>query len=187
MTPMRDRGRNRRIDVVRAVIGLFLVAIVPGQARAQDPAEEFQDSPVVALEFVGVHNVDERVLRESIVTEATKCKSVLLQPFCWITSSGVFVEEHDLDRLDLERDELRLRIVYYRHGYRDASVAASVRPEEEGVAVTFTIEEGAPTRIRSIAVDQAAPVLSADEIAAAELPLEGEPVNLNALDSISVR
>src|SRR5687768_5654605 len=126
MTPMRDRGRNPRADGVRVAVGLFLVAMTPGQAGAQETAEEFQDSPVVALELVGVQNVDERVLRQNVVTEATKCKSFLLQPFCWISSSGVFVEEHELDRLELERDELRLRIVYYRHGYRDVSVAANV-------------------------------------------------------------
>ncbi|HKY60531.1 MAG TPA: POTRA domain-containing protein, partial [Gemmatimonadota bacterium] len=115
-----------------------MVALSAGPVQAQSAVEE--DSPLVEeLVFHGVEHVDDDDLREGLFTEATGCKSILLEPFCWITSSGIFVEKHYLDQIELKRDELRTRIFYYHRGYRDARVVSEVRPEGEGVAVTFTI------------------------------------------------
>jgi outer membrane protein assembly factor BamA len=168
-------------------LALYMFAFAASQAHAQYMVDE-EDSPQIEeLTFRGVQAVDEAELRGDIITEATACRSIVFKPFCWVTSSGPFVEKHYLDPVELERDELRIRVVYYHHGYRDARVESEVRPEGDGVAVAFTIEEGMPTRVRSITLEQTMPVLKDDQITEAGLPAAGEPVNLNALDSVTVR
>jgi outer membrane protein insertion porin family len=169
------------------LLALCILAFTAGPVHAQIAIEEEDRPRIEELTFRGVQRVDEDDLRESLFTEATTCKSIVFQPFCWVTDSGTFVEKHYLDRIELERDELRTRIFYYQRGYRDAQVVSEVLPTGAGVAVTFTIQEGTPTRVRSVAVRQTDPVLDERQIAATRLPTEGEPVNLIELDSVKVR
>jgi len=169
------------------LLAFCIFAFTAGPVHAQFAVEGRDPPRIEELTFRGVEHVDEDDLRESLFTQATTCKSIVLQPFCWVTSSGTFLEKHYLDRTELERDELRTRVFYYRRGFRDAGVVSEVRPAGDGVAVTFTIQEGTPTRVRTITVRQTDPVLDESQIAATRLPTEGEPVSLIELDSVRVR
>ena len=64
---------------------------------------------VVSLRFEGVHNLSESTLRDVIVTEAVKCKSLFYAPLCWITDSSLFTRKPELDSAELQRDDVMRR------------------------------------------------------------------------------
>ena len=145
------------------------------------------DPYVVGLGFQGVASVDESALREVLATEATRCRSVLYKPLCWVTNSHLFEARHRLDRDEVERDELRIRVFYFRRGWRDAQARSEITPDGAGVRVTFIVEEREPTRIDTLVVESAGGVLDEREIRRHGLPAEGEPLDLVELDSARVR
>jgi outer membrane protein assembly factor BamA len=87
----------------------------------------------------------------------------------------------------LGEDITNLRVYYWRRGYRDAQVDTALAPAKRGVAVTFRIVEGEPTRVGTLAVTQRQPVLSARELEDAVALREGEPLSLVALDTTLAR
>lgn len=159
---------------------LALLAAAP--LRAQAPGSE-ERPRVERLTFRGVESVDAAELRRSIATRQTRCRSVLLRPFCWLTDWSVFVEKHYLEPLELPRDELRIEVFYFQRGYRDAVVAAGVQPRGRGVEVVFAVDEGEPTRIESLALRQTEEVLRGRHLRRAGLPEAGEPLDLVRLDT----
>ncbi|CAN5822386.1 N/A [soil metagenome] len=176
-------------SIVRSsrVVSSILLAFTAGTVRAQSTLDTEDTPRIEEVSFQGVQAADAGDLQAAIFTEPTACKSLVFKPFCWVTSSGIFVEKHYLDLEELERDELRIRILYYRLGYRDAQVVSSVRPSDGGVEVEFMVEEGPATRVRSFDLRQTEPVLDTDETAAAKPPAQGARVNLYALDSLQVQ
>jgi outer membrane protein insertion porin family len=169
---------------LRAAAVLCACVALAMPAAAQDMDEE--RPRVERLTFRGVDAVDSRELRRSIATEETRCRSILLRPFCWLTDWSVFVDKAYLDRAELERDALRLEVRYFRRGYRDAVVAREIRPRGRGVEVIFTVEEGPPTVVVSRAIEQTRAVLSDRAIRWARIPGEGDPLDLIRLDSARV-
>jgi outer membrane protein assembly factor BamA len=179
---IRPGSLNRMLGKVCAATMLAAAAL-----HGQSPAELAEPNPrVERVRFRGVESVSESELRESIATQPTTCRSLFLRPFCWITDSRIFEERHRLDRDELLRDELRVRVFYWLRGYRQAQVASEVNPAGDGVAVTFTVEEGPPTIVTTLRAVQTQPVLSEREIADADLPREGKPVNRIELDSAKI-
>lgn len=145
------------------------------------------DQPrVERLRFRGVDAVSKKDLQASLVTQPTRCRSPAFKPFCWITDSGTFVEKRYLDRAELQRDELRIRVFYFRRGYRDARVASVVTPRGDGVEVVFEIREGLPTRTAALAVRQTESVLPERAIADVDLPRVGRPLELPELDTARI-
>ena len=138
---------------------------------------------VWAVEYEGVQGLDVNVLEQGIVTQPTRCRGLILKPLCWVSGSSLFWAEHELDREELERDELRLRVTYFRKGYREAQVESTVAPEGDGVRVTFSVTEGPLTTVGSLPVTQTNPLLAPEQIAEARLPAEGGPLDLIRLDS----
>lgn len=177
---------------VRPAIALALLgALCAGPLLAQDPEDvedDAESSPrVERLRFPGADRLDPRELRASIATEATRCRSLLLRPFCWLTDWDAFVEKHHLDRDELERDEIRLVVRYFRRGYREVETRSEVRPHGEGVEVLFHIEEREPTVIESLELLEAEPRLTGTQKRRAGLPGPGEPLDLIRLDTATAR
>jgi outer membrane protein insertion porin family len=149
MLPVRDA----------VVVLLFLTAtsLVPALVAAQGTSSATpgrRDRPeVLGVRFVGVRHVNQGDLASSIATQASHCKSIFLEPFCLITKSHFFYEHDYLDRDELRRDVLRILILYYKHGYRDASVDTTLSPHYGPVArVTFTVTEGPVTTVSRVDV-----------------------------------
>ncbi len=163
------------------LIALFFLA--PALLPAQDDAVAEESPRVERIRFPGADALDERTLRSAILTEQTSCRGFLLQPFCWLTDWHVLVRRYYLDREELERDELRLRVLYFRRGYRSARVDSELLPSGRGVEVAFNIEEGPATVLEELRVVQEEPVLGERTLLRAGLPAEGEPLNLVALDT----
>ena len=164
-----------------------LLAVAPATLRAQD--DERESPRVVKLDFVGNRAVPDGELEDAVATESSRCKSILVQPFCWVTKSPLFYERKYLDRLELRRDVLRLRVYYWRQGWREARVDTVVAKRKDGVAVTFRITEGEPTRVSSVRVRQLgdSAVLSDRDIERRMRLRAGDPVSLPKLDTSLVR
>ena len=174
---------HRLLHLGTAAISLLAAAGAHAQRNAGDDEREAPE--VNDVRFEGVRVVDEGELRGSVATQESTCRSLLYRPFCLFSDSRFFVEKHFLDRSELRRDVLRIRVFYWRRGYREAEVDTAVTPKGDGVRVTFTIREGPPTLVGSVTVEGASDVLSRRE--ALSLPLRaGQPVDLIKLDSSKV-
>jgi len=171
------------------MVTLACLHVSAPHVHAQDKAAEpdYDGKRVRSLTFDGVSKVDQNELRLAIATEATRCKSILLKPFCWITGSPIFTARHHLNATELKRDELRLRVVYWRRGYRRAQVATEVTPNGSAIDVKFKVIEGPPLIARDVIVEQPREVVNARQLANAGMPGDGDVVDLVVLDSVRVR
>jgi outer membrane protein insertion porin family len=135
-----------------------------------------------------VEAVKKEDLLENIYTTASHCNSFILKPFCWISKSKYFFTRKYLDHKELERDVLRIRVFYWKRGYREAEVDTAVVPRGRNqVGVTFSIKEGPPTMVADIIVNQPTPtLLSQREINRRVVLGKNGPLNLIRLDSSRV-
>ena len=178
--------------LVRTLLLWSLVACA-SVARAQEGRPSEVERPeVVELEFTGVESVDEDALRGSIQTQESECRNALFRILllCTVTTSPYFVDKHWLERSELARDMLRIRIYYWRAGYREATVDTAVTAlddDGEKVRLTLSIEEGPPTLISSIRVVRPPAVLPDEQLERLLLLRAGQPLNLANLDSSRLR
>ena len=146
-------------------LGAALLLAGPSAVSGQTAKSDQLEAPeVIKLSMRGVKAFDTSELQQSISTEASHCRSLILTPICWITKSKAVYAHFFLDRTELARDVLRIRVFYWKRGYRETTVDTVVTPVAGGVGVTFRVHEGAPTLIRKIAVGPDTPVLSAKDI-----------------------
>ena len=117
------------------------------------------------------------------MTQPSRCNSPLLLPFCFFSKSPIFVEKHYLDRQEFQRDVLRLRVYYWRSGYREATVDTSVTPNGKGVTVTFNVHEGEPTIVTALRIDYDTTLISARQRNRLTSLRVGHPLNLLTLDT----
>jgi outer membrane protein insertion porin family len=135
----------------------------------------------------GLHVVRRDELLQNIYTTASYCNSFILKPFCWFTKSKSFYTRKYLDHKELERDVLRVRIFYWKRGYREAEVdTAVVSRGKNKVGVTFFIKEGPATMVSDVIVTQATPLLSQREINRRVVLGKNAPLNLIRLDSTRI-
>jgi outer membrane protein insertion porin family len=160
-----------------------LVCLMGGSRVAAQESEEREAPEVRDVKWVGVESVTKDELEESIETEKTRCRSLLAAPICLVSNWSLFKERHYLDRTEFRRDLLRIRVFYWKRGWRDAQVDTAVSPKDDGVRVEFKVAEGPPTRISSIRLERPSEVLSDNEVRNAMKVRAGDPLNLIALDS----
>jgi outer membrane protein insertion porin family len=160
-----------------------LVCLMGGSRVAAQESEEREAPEVRDVKWVGVESVTKDELEESIETEKTRCRSLLAAPICLVSNWSLFKERHYLDRTEFRRDLLRIRVFYWKRGWRDARVDTAVSPKDDGVRVEFKVAEGPPTRISSIRLERPSEMLSDNEVRNAMKVRAGDPLNLIALDS----
>src|SRR5689334_21960502 len=100
-----------------AVLGCVLTtAAVPRVAHAQSKVNpDPKEAPEIKrLELRGVTSVDALDLEASIASVATSCRSALYTPFCKLFGAGRFVKKAYLDRDEVARDLIRIRVYYWR-------------------------------------------------------------------------
>lgn len=175
------------------VVVLCVAFVAAGPLYGQDPTErpsltfETDEPPepgapeVERVRFVGVRGLDESLLRRSIVTQQSECRSPLFFLFCRLGADWA-QRKRWLDREEVERDVERLELLYEAWGYPDAEVSVRVIEEnEEDVTVEFTVVEGEPILVESLAIvglDRVTPPVEVER----PLPLrEGEPYALPLL------
>ena len=131
----------------------------------------------------GVKNVDQHDLEKSIQTQASRCVSLFVQPFCWISHSPIFWQKFYLDRDEFRRDALRIRVYYWKRGFREATVDTAITSKGRGVAVTFNVHEGEPTIVTALRIDYDTTLLTVKQKNKLNLMHVGRPLNLLTLDS----
>lgn len=173
----------------RLLVGAVMVGLTPFGLHSQPNRKQVNpDAEVIRLRFQGVEAVHQEDLAESVSTESSHCKSFVLKPFCWITKSKFVYSKKYLDHTELARDVLRIRVFYWKRGFRDAQVDTLVQKNGKNkVAITFRIVEGPPTLITSIEVPQDSPVLKPRDIEKRLALSVGTPLNLLRLDSTRVK
>ncbi len=162
--------------------GAFLATLSGASVtRAQEKAG---GRPLVrAVNVQGVASVDRDALLMGLATRPTECKSFLYTPVCWVTRSPLFALRRYLDPVEMRRDEIRIRLFYWRRGFRDAVVTSRTEAMRGGVRVIFNVDEKDPTIIESLEIKQADSVLSPSDIASAVQLRAKEPLDLVAMDS----
>jgi translocation and assembly module TamA len=177
---MRIRPFASALGVIAALLGTTR-AIAAQRAEKNDQSERPE---VRSLTLSGVRSVDRDELLQSIATSASHCKSFLLYAFCPLSHSSSIWDKRYLDRTELRRDVLRIRVFYWIRGFRQATVDTAVaQRSNDEVAVTFKIVEGAPTLVRDVRVRQLDSVLTTAQLNRVVELKKGEPLNLIKLDS----
>jgi outer membrane protein insertion porin family/translocation and assembly module TamA len=134
-----------------------------------------------------VHVMRKDELLSNIYTTPSHCNSFILKPFCWISKAKYFYTKKYFDQKELDRDVLRIRIFYWKRGYRETEVdTAVVSRGKKKVGVTFVIKEGPPIIVSDIVVSQPSPLLSKREIDSRVVIAKDAPLNLIRLDSSRV-
>ena len=173
--------------VLRRLFGVSAVlATLPSILGSQPPANKKApvNLEVGSLKVNGVHAVKLPELLRNIVTTPNHCLSMILKPICILSKSKFFFKREHFDPAEFKRDVLRLRVFYYKRGYRETTVDTLVtQKESDEVDVTFNIVEGPPTLVSSIDVVQAMPVLTPVELKKRVVLGAGTPFNLLRLDS----
>ncbi len=165
-------------------VGPVLLASTLVLAAARGVRAQDDDRPlVVGVELRGVRSIDADELQDGLATRATRCRSILYTPLCLASRSPVFARRFHLDPDEIRRDQLRIRLYYWKRGFRDATVSSGTTPGRGGVKVRFDIEEGEPTIVERIVVRPADGVLPPATISGALRLRQGDPLDLVSLDS----
>ena len=183
--------RHTRYFRHRAAVGAAVACCLAGpellgQAYTpRTPGDDEIDRPAVReVKFRGVRAVDGGELRDAIATRASGCKSLILRPICLVYKGPAVYRREYLDRLEFKRDVLRIKVFYWRRGFRDTQVDTSiVRAKSDEVRVRFTVHEGPPTTIAELRIEGADSVLPPRRRRRLLQVGPGEPLDLLALDS----
>lgn len=150
-------------------------------AAAQEKAE---GRPLLtAVDLRGVTAVDGDALRQGLVTRATRCRTVFYAPICFFSKSPLFAERAFLDDTEMRRDVLRIRLFYWRRGYRDVTVTTRTERGKGGIRAIFDIRENAPTVITHLDVVQRDSAIPRRDVDRLLLVKQGDPLDLVSLDS----
>ena len=171
-------GRSARV-----ALAVLLGAIAAPRVSAQD-AEQRESPEVRKLRILGVENVDKTDLSKSISTRPSRCRNFIYQIFCVFSKSPVFVEKFYLDREELRRDVLRIKVYYWKRGFREAEVDTSITRNSNGVTVTFGIHEGQPTIVSALRIDYDTALITPKRLRRLTVLQPNEPLNLLTLDSM---
>ena len=176
----------------RAVAGVVVAGIAwSAMAEAADAQRRRRGAdPVIrSLDFEGNDALGDDELAAVIATEASGCRSLLATPLCWVWKGNAVYARRRLDRAELERDVLRLRVHYYKRGWRAVRIVPQVVPVDSGtVDVALRILEGPPTLVGALDLGPADSLLGPRaKRRALEGIAPGRPLDLITLDSVGLR
>ena len=148
MALSRQSGRAALVLVASAFASAAPLA-AQGTHRDVSPTPE-----VRKLVLNGVSKaIDKDELRANIYTTATSCQSALLALVCKFSRWRAIEDREYLSRQELKRDVLRIRVFYYKRGFRETEVDTTVTQlNEKQVEVKFDIREGPPTIVTGVAI-----------------------------------
>jgi len=167
---------------------IALLAAISGSVAAQSSRDEERLAPEVRkLAITGVKSVDWHDLSRSINTRASKCRSLLLFPFCLFSKSPTVEDKYYLDQTELERDVVRIRVYYWYKGYRETTVDTVItKLAPKKVGVEFKVTEGRPTLVRKLAIIYDSTLISDKTRKRLTLLKAGDPMDLTKLDTMRV-
>ncbi len=170
----------RRLALAWACV-VACAAALPAQQRDTAPPE------VRRLVMDGVKHVDVQDLEKSISTRTSRCRSFVIAPFCLFSHSPTFEDKYYLDEDELARDVVRIRLYYWKRGWRETQVDTIVKPTgTRRVTVTFKVAEGPPTIVRTLSMFYDSTLISDRTRKRLTLLHARDPVDLTRLDSMRV-
>src|SRR6476660_4279726 len=101
----------------------FVACLILGTASAAAAQSKVNRNPIESpevrrLELRGVKSVDPLDLERSIASVATACRNALYTPLCLLFShNNTLMRKQYLDRDEIARDILRIRVYYWKHGF----------------------------------------------------------------------
>ena len=153
----------RRLFGLPALLVAF-PALLGSQPTANAKAPSVNPE-VVRMKLNGVQSVKLQDLRMSVATDRSHCSSFVLKAICLINKSKYFYKRKYLDRSEMKRDVVRIKVFYWKRGFRETQVDTVVTDRgKDKVAVDFNIVEGPPTLVSALDVVQTQPVLTEQEI-----------------------
>jgi outer membrane protein assembly factor BamA len=167
--------------------GVLLVSIAQGASAQQVDAEQEGQPLVRSVTLRGVTKVDRDLLATGLYTKGSRCKNFLYLPICLLTRSPTFNVRRHLNPTELRRDELRIRLFYWRRGYRDVQVVSRTEKARGGVRVVFDITENQPTIIERLTIRQTDSALTTRQLQSAVPLRDNDPLDLVTIDSGLVR
>jgi outer membrane protein assembly factor BamA len=173
----------------RVALVLVASAFASAAPLAAQAHRDVSPTPEVRkLVLAGVSKaIDKDELRANIYTTATSCESALLSLVCKFSRWRAIENRHYLDRQELRRDVLRIRVFYYKRGFRETEVDTAVTQlNEKQVEVRFNIREGPPTLVTGVAIAADSTLLTRRRIRQFRFLRRGQPLDLNKLDSMRV-
>jgi outer membrane protein assembly factor BamA len=170
----------RRLALAWACV-VACAATLPAQQRDTAPPE------VRRLVMEGVKHVDVQDLEKSISTRASSCRSFVIAIFCLFSHSPTFEDKYYLDEDELARDIIRIRLYYWKRGWRDTEVDTAVTPTgARQVKVTFKVAEGPPTTISTLSMMYDSMLINDKTRKRLTLLHAKDPLDLIRLDSMRV-
>lgn len=137
------------------------------------------------LQFAGNANLASTELEAAMASQSSRCR---IWPVCRFWHSKFVYKKNFLDRAELDRDLLRLRVLYWKRGWRASQITPEITKLDEGiVAITLRIVEGPPTLIGTIDLGHLDSLLNVHGIRKLVDVKPGQPVDLIHLDSIASR
>ena len=140
---------------------------------------------LASLRIDGNVHLSDAELKAAIATQASHCVVPLI---CKLTHSGSIYKRKLLDRAELDRDLLRLRVLYWKRGWRASQITPEITKLDEGVvAITLRVIEGPPTLIGTLDLGHLDSLLNAHGIRKLVDVKPGQPLDLIHLDTIASR
>ena len=167
-------------------LAALVLAVWAPVLAAQNTRSQPHIAPEVRyLDVTGAPHVDLQDLLMSISTTGSRCRSAIILPVCWISHSPTFWDLHYLDEKEVPRDVFRIRLYYWKRGYRETQVDTSiVRVGPRQVRVTFAVHENRPTIIRTLSITYDTSLISAKTRSRLTLLHAKDPLDLVMLDSM---
>ncbi len=153
-----------RVEAVLKESGLNTVAVTL-------VIDEGESVSISSIHFEGNENVSKRELLKTIETSEKGF-------FSFLTSSGIFNEE------ELQRDLVRIRLLYESRGYAKVQVSQPVIREDRGrnrIDITIPIREGFRYRVAKVEVRGGEDVIPVEEIRRKMLVFVGDIFNKSRL------
>ncbi len=143
--------------------------------------------PVVReLKVSGNANLSDDELKAAMETVASHCRGV--PTYCRFIPLGFLRVKAVLNRAELERDMLRLRVLYWKRGWRASQVTPVISKTDDGeVDIEVKVIEGPPTLVGTLDIGALDPFFSPSEERRLVSTKIGEPLDLIELDSVAVR
>ncbi len=140
--------------------------------------------PVIdALKIDGNVNISTTELKAAIVTEPSRFQRLAIVPLFFLHKRKKL-----LDKAELDRDLLRMRVLYWKRGWRAAQVTPEIKKVDEGhVTIALKVVEGPPTLIGSLDLGPLDSLPDTHDLRKFVDVRIGAPLDLIHLDSIAVR
>src|SRR5215217_3113778 len=166
--------------------GTLLLSATP--LAAQRKSDEMERPLIKKVNLRGVKSVDEDALRNSIATQASGCRSLIVSFLCAMNDWDAVYDHQYLDQQEFRKDVLRIKVFYWKRGFRETMVDTTIVPRDaHKVRVSFKITEGRPTLVERVEVMRPQQVLPDRSMRRLVLVRAGQPFDTYRLDTTITR